>query len=346
MAFEQIFEPSFEQIVLRKFDDLNARLDGLYAMFAASTRASTDHGVRSDDTPHGADIGDIGDIGDIADIGDIGTDIDIFNLGLDDDSDDGEYVDIEDLDFGELMDELDVELALEMDATESPTTESPTVVTTEAPVHSPTEAPTTQMNTLAMAHGDNDAIANANAITNDNTCIGIRKKRKLDSPSVCNERNSPKLATATPTLAPSMATATAAPSTAPSTASSTAGWAQIGTRGTEWNEFFAFSPSSRVIRASIAMTARDTIPTMVIYIRDAKALFMIRDGHPTRLSGNWRRMHIRTRAVGVEEMGATMESAGAQKMHVVPYRGSLLALVESALGPGRSVADLDHIPIY
>lgn len=126
-----------------------------------------------------------------------------------------------------------------------------------------------------------------------------------------------------------------------------AAWEQIGAHGTDWPSFFEFSPASRVIRTSIAMTTKDTTATMAVYARDLKAMFHIRDGRVEKLGRNWRRMHIRTRAGGRVHLGRTIESTGVQRTFIEPYRQDVASLVSRVLGAGPDACtSLDHIPLF
>jgi hypothetical protein len=94
------------------------------------------------------------------------------------------------------------------------------------------------------------------------------------------------------------------------------------------------------------MTNKDDTPTMAVYVRDTKAMFLIRGGKVVKLGGNWRRMHILTRRDGQRLVGRAIESSGAQKVHILPYRRPIASLVESAIGKMRSLDDLGHIPLF
>lgn len=94
------------------------------------------------------------------------------------------------------------------------------------------------------------------------------------------------------------------------------------------------------------MTGKDETPTMAVYVRDAKAMFLVRGGEVVKLGGNWRRMHIRTREDGRVHMGRTLESSGTHKSHIATYRRSIPALAASAIGSGKGIFDLGHIPLF
>ena len=101
-----------------------------------------------------------------------------------------------------------------------------------------------------------------------------------------------------------------------------------------------------IFRSCAAMTKHDKTPTAAVYMRDAKAMFLIRGGQAFKLSGNWRRMHIRTRDEGCERIGRSIESSGAHKINITPFRGPLATLVENAIGKGCAMDDLGHIPLF
>ena len=123
-------------------------------------------------------------------------------------------------------------------------------------------------------------------------------------------------------------------------------WCELGTHGVDWDKFFDFSPASRVIRTAVALTSKDLTRNMAVYVRDERAMFLVRDGEAFKLTGNWRRMHIRCMDNGRERMGRTMEFHGAQKGNIVQYRKQVQKLVDSALGRGCDLSDLSHIPLF
>lgn len=131
-------------------------------------------------------------------------------------------------------------------------------------------------------------------------------------------------------------------------------WAQVGRHGTSWEKFFEFAPTSRVIRVSVAMTVKDTATTMAVYVRDIKAMFLVRNGRPARLEGNWRRMHIKSCNDGHTCLGKAIEASGVQRTHIVPYRKSVESLIAVALGgilkhdaePANLMEHLNLVPLF